>query len=662
MPVSFFGEIMKANSLKRFNRCLVLALLAFLWVGQVNSQEMNPQVTLLDSLNRLKQGAMADREQALEQLGEVNHPRTLTVLQALLNGKLYQVAGNEQLVIAAEISEGYQLIDAITGEDLGNKPRSEVNKINLTNTIRVKLRKLIGQLELKSEDASVRLAAVNGLIKATDDNTLALLRQMETTERDEAVLEAMQMIFALKDLKSEDKAIRLKALVTLKNFNNQEVVNRLNVLMEKDSSGQYLETDADVRKQAKLILSEINARIQFYSILETLFFGLSLGAVLVLAAIGLAITFGVMGVINMAHGELMMLGAYTTYVIQQMMPDHLGLSIVMAIPAAFLISGLVGIAIERGVIRFLYGRPLETLLATFGVSLFLQQTVRSIFSPLNRSVTTPEWMSGSLQINDFLSLTWNRFYILVFCLMVFALLLQILKRTRLGLEVRAVAQNRGMAKVMGIPTDKVDAMTFGLGSGIAGVAGVALSQITNVGPNLGQAYIVDSFMVVVFGGVGNLWGTLVAGFSLGIANKILEPYAGAVLAKILVLVFIILFIQKRPSGLFPQKGRAVEGQMKSLLFSNDKTGTVVLALIAGVTLIVPLFNLIFPADSPLHFSAYTVSLLGKYLTFALVGLSLDLVWGYCGILVSGAGRIFRVGWLCNGYVFDASNRYPRRLC
>jgi urea transport system permease protein len=560
MPVSFFGEIMKANSLKRFNRCLVLALLAFLWVGQVNSQEMNPQVTLLDSLNRLKQGAMADREQALEQLGEVNHPRTLTVLQALLNGKLYQVAGNEQLVIAAEISEGYQLIDAITGEDLGNKPRSEVNKINLTNTIRVKLRKLIGQLELKSEDASVRLAAVNGLIKATDDNTLALLRQMETTERDEAVLEAMQMIFALKDLKSEDKAIRLKALVTLKNFNNQEVVNRLNVLMEKDSSGQYLETDADVRKQAKLILSEINARIQFYSILETLFFGLSLGAVLVLAAIGLAITFGVMGVINMAHGELMMLGAYTTYVIQQMMPDHLGLSIVMAIPAAFLISGLVGIAIERGVIRFLYGRPLETLLATFGVSLFLQQTVRSIFSPLNRSVTTPEWMSGSLQINDFLSLTWNRFYILVFCLMVFALLLQILKRTRLGLEVRAVAQNRGMAKVMGIPTDKVDAMTFGLGSGIAGVAGVALSQITNVGPNLGQAYIVDSFMVVVFGGVGNLWGTLVAGFSLGIANKILEPYAGAVLAKILVLVFIILFIQKRPSGLFPQKGRAVEAK------------------------------------------------------------------------------------------------------
>ena len=350
----------------------------------------------------------------------------------------------------------------------------------------------------------------------------------------------------------------MEAIDALKEHNSLDVVNRLNAMVEKDDSGNYLETDADIRNVAKAALIKINTRLQFYSTIETVFFGLSLGAVLVLAAIGLAITFGVMGVINMAHGELMMLGAYTTYVIQQLMPNHLGISVLLAIPAAFVISALVGIAIERGIIRFLYGRPLETLLATFGVSLILQQSVRSIFSPLNRSVATPEWMSGSWQINDFLSLTWNRFYILVFCLLVFVLLLQILKRTRLGLEVRAVAQNRNMAKAMGIPTAKVDAMTFGLGSGIAGVAGVALSQITNVGPNLGQAYIVDSFMVVVFGGVGNLLGTLVAGFSLGIANKFLEPFAGAVLAKILVLVFIILFIQKRPRGLFPQKGRAAD--------------------------------------------------------------------------------------------------------
>ncbi|MCA9326849.1 urea ABC transporter permease subunit UrtB, partial [Candidatus Saccharibacteria bacterium] len=296
-----------------------------------------------------------------------------------------------------------------------------------------------------------------------------------------------------------------------------------------------------------------------YSHLETLFFGLSLGSVLVLAAIGLAITFGVMGVINMAHGELIMIGAYTTYVIQLMMPNHIEYSLFVAVPAAFLISGLVGIAIERGVIRFLYGRPLETLLATFGVSLILQQAVRTIFSPLNRSVETPDWMSGLWQINPVFSLTLNRLYIIIFCFMVFAALFLILRKTALGLQVRAVSQNRSMARAMGVRSEWVDAMTFGLGSGIAGVAGVALSQLTNVGPNLGQAYIIDSFMVVVFGGVGNLWGVMVAGLSLGVANKFLEPFAGAVLAKILVLVFIILFIQKRPRGLFPQKGRAAEG-------------------------------------------------------------------------------------------------------
>jgi urea transport system permease protein len=293
--------------------------------------------------------------------------------------------------------------------------------------------------------------------------------------------------------------------------------------------------------------------------METLFFGLSLGSVLVLAAIGLAITFGVMGVINMAHGELIMLGAYTTYVIQQALPNMIGVSVLLAIPAAFIVAGLTGIVIERTVIRHLYGRPLETLLATFGISLILQQAVRSIFSPLNRSVITPDWMSGSLEINSVLSLTYNRLYIIIFCLLVFVVLNLVLKKTSLGLQVRAVTQNRAMARAMGVRSAWVDAMTFGLGSGIAGVAGVALSQLTNVGPNLGQSYIVDSFMVVVFGGVGNLAGTLVSGLSLGVINQYLEPWAGAVLAKILILIFIILFIQKRPRGLFPQKGRSAEG-------------------------------------------------------------------------------------------------------
>jgi urea transport system permease protein len=260
----------------------------------------------------------------------------------------------------------------------------------------------------------------------------------------------------------------------------------------------------------------------------------------------------------MAHGELMMLGAYTTYTVQLLMPNQIGWSIFVAIPAAFAVAGLTGVLMERTIIRWLYGRPLETLLATFGVSLILQQAVRSIFSANNRSVVTPGWMSGSLTINDALSFTYNRLYIVMFAVLIFATVLLVMKRTRIGLDIRAVSQNRPMAKAMGIRTEWVDVVTFGLGSGIAGVSGVALSQLTNVGPNLGQAYIIDSFMVVVFGGVGNLWGALVGGASLGIVNNILEPYAGAVLAKIFVLVGLILFIQRRPRGLFPPTGRATE--------------------------------------------------------------------------------------------------------
>jgi urea transport system permease protein len=548
---------MKSNLIKQSLNVMAMLLLILpcLTLGQDNGNS-----ELFNSaLAKLNAPSMQDRAAAIEQLAAVKEPRSILVLQALLDGQLFNLKTTGKLALGKEVDAGYNMRDAQTGQDLGLIERDATQKITLNNTLRIALRKTIGRLELTAEQADVRLGAVQAIAKAVDEESLTLLRDRLPQETDKAVQAEIKLVLGLAQLDSTDKNARMQAIDLLKDHASQEVVNRLNALQEKDSEGKYLEADTDVRNQAKLALVDINTKLQLYSVTETLFFGLSLGAVLVLSAIGLAITFGVMGVINMAHGELMMLGAYTTYVMQQLMPDHLGLSLILSIPAAFMISALVGIAIERGIIRFLYGRPLETLLATFGVSLFLQQTVRSIFSPLNRSVATPEWMSGSWQINDFLSLTWNRFYILVFCLLVFALLLQILKRTRLGLEVRAVAQNRNMAKAMGIPTAWVDAMTFGLGSGIAGIAGVALSQITNVGPNLGQAYIVDSFMVVVFGGVGNLWGTLLAGFSLGVANKLLEPFAGAVLAKILVLVFIILFIQKRPRGLFPQKGRAVEG-------------------------------------------------------------------------------------------------------
>ncbi len=286
-----------------------------------------------------------------------------------------------------------------------------------------------------------------------------------------------------------------------------------------------------------------------------------MGSVLLLAAIGLAITFGVMGVINMAHGEMVMLGAYTTYVVQALIraynPGLFDYSLLIALPLAFGVAGAVGIAVERSIIRFLYGRPLETLLATWGLSLILQQVVRTIFGPTNQEVGNPSWMSGAFQLGQ-ITITYNRLWIIVFTLLVFVALLAMLRFTRLGLEMRAVTQNRQMAAAMGIRTARIDALTFGLGSGIAGIAGVALSQIDNVSPNLGQGYIIDLFMVVVFGGVGNLWGTLVGAFTLGIANKFLEPYAGAVLAKIAILVLIILFIQKRPRGMFALKGRAVE--------------------------------------------------------------------------------------------------------
>jgi urea transport system permease protein len=294
---------------------------------------------------------------------------------------------------------------------------------------------------------------------------------------------------------------------------------------------------------------------------QNIWYGLSLGSVLLLAAIGLAITFGVMGIINMAHGEMVMLGAYTTFAVQEWArtshPSLLNYSLFIAIPLAFIVTAAVGILIERVVIRFLYGRPLETLLATFGISLILQQAVRTIFGANNREVSAPDFMAGSFDFGA-LQIGYGRMWIIVFALAVFFALQFVLRATSFGLRMRAVTQNRRMASSMGIDTNRIDAMAFGLGSGIAGMAGVALSQIDNVSPNLGQSYIIDSFMVVVFGGVGNLWGTLLGALTLGVANKFLEPIAGAVLGKILLLVFIILFIQKRPRGLFALKGRAVE--------------------------------------------------------------------------------------------------------
>jgi len=480
------------------------------------------------------------------------HHRTKIVLNAFLAGHLYAVKQTDQIVIAAKTEGGYVIADAATGTELGFVKRRAVKKIGVNNALRRVLHALIAQLELHHPDPAARIVAVIAIAIAGDQELRDRLTDLLARESDDRVRDAIESTLALFDLDSPDEGTILAAIERL----DSNLSGHVRVKLSELASGAL---NTAVRAAAQQALTHIEFQVRRFEMLETLIFGLSLGSILFLAAIGLAITFGVMGVINMAHGELIMIGAYTTYTVQQLFPNAIEYSLLIAVPAAFVVSGLVGIVIERGIIRFLYGRPLETLLATFGVSLILQQTVRSIYSPLNRSVITPEWMSGSLELASGLSITYNRLYIFVFALMVFTALYLVLQKTRLGLQVRAVTQNRDTARAMGIRSARVDALTFGLGSGIAGVAGVALSQLTNVGPNLGQAYIVDSFLVVVFGGVGNLWGTLVSGMILGIVNKFLEPHTGAVVAKILVLVFIILFIQRRPRGLFPQRGRAAEG-------------------------------------------------------------------------------------------------------
>jgi len=399
------------------------------------------------------------------------------------------------------------------------------------------------------------LGAAQAVFESKDPSALPALEQAiakETNPRiKRALIEARAAVILNLDTASE--AEKIDAVTVIRERGDNGALSLL--------KGLPANTSPAVQKAAADAIAKIEQMFAFWDTVQNAWYGVSLGSVLLLAAIGLAITFGVMGVINMAHGEMVMLGAYTTFVVQQIMraysPDLLDYSLTIAVPLAFLITGLVGILIERGIIRFLYGRPLDTLLATWGLSLVLQQAVRTAFGPTNKDVSNPSWMSGSFNLGH-ISFTYNRLWIVVFTLTVFVLLLALLRYTRLGLEMRAVTQNRTMAASMGIRTGWIDAMTFGLGSGIAGIAGVALSQIDNVSPNLGQGYIIDSFMVVVFGGVGNLWGTLVGAFTLGIANKFLEPFAGAVLGKIAILVMIILFIQKRPRGLFALKGRAVE--------------------------------------------------------------------------------------------------------
>ena len=470
-------------------------------------------------------------------------------IAALRNDALYVGADG-----ALYIHAGDAWIDARTGESAADVNEDDLNPVRVNNAVRRAIDAALGSLNLFSTTPEARARAAEEVFTSRNPAALPALARALAQEKDAGVRRVMAQARAAAQLASSDasEADRLAAVAVIAARGDLDARNLLASLDNQPPA---------VLAAVHAALAAIDRSQEAWAVAQDIFYGLSLGSVLLLAAAGLAITFGVMGVINMAHGEMVMLGAYTTFVVQAAMgrfaPGYSGWSLPVAVPLAFLVAGAIGIAIEHYLIRFLYGRPLETLLATWGLSLVLQQAVRSIFGAANRQVGTPAWMSGAAQWGG-LTITWNRLVIILFAALVMAALMAALRYTPLGLRMRAVTQNRRMAAAMGIRAPWIDALTFGLGSGVAGMAGVALSQIDNVSPNLGQGYIIDSFMVVVFGGVGNLWGTVVSAMTLGIINKFLEPFAGAVLGKILVLVLLILFIQRKPRGLFPLKGRAAE--------------------------------------------------------------------------------------------------------
>jgi urea transport system permease protein len=529
--------------------CLVALLLAFSFAAGVATARA---ANLGDALSRFTADDFDETSKGISELAASGSPRAEIIIRALRDGQLMFSAEKRAVYIQDEENK---LFDAASGELISGDPPDDLDNVHINNRIRGVIDAALGALTLLSSDPDRRYDAAQAVFKSRDSSALPTLEKAiaaETNSRTKWALEQARAAIILSSDHANDED-KLEAISAIQQRGDQDALALLASLPAN--------TSAPVAKAAALAMSAIQNSLAVWDAVQNAWYGLSLGSVLLLAAIGLAITFGVMGVINMAHGEMVMIGAYATFVVQDAIrngyPALFDYSLAIAIPLAFIVAGVIGVLIERCIIRFLYGRPLETLLATWGLSLILQQAVRTIFGPNNREVGNPSFMSGAFDVGG-ITITYNRLWIVCFALVVFIALLCLLRFTRFGLEMRAVTQNRSMAASMGIRTSRVDALTFGLGSGIAGIAGVALSQIDNVSPNLGQGYIIDSFMVVVFGGVGNLWGTFVGSFVLGIANKFLEPYAGAVLGKITILVLIILFIQKRPRGLFALRGRAVE--------------------------------------------------------------------------------------------------------
>ena len=518
----------------------VLLLASFLMAGHVHA------LTAIEA-KAIAVGESDARVEALNKALANADDRTAAFLQALADDA---VKVNGEQVIVVKDGKGS---DPVTGAELALPDTAE--DVTNNNLMRGQLDIALAALKLFSKDDKVRGAAINTLLSETDESKLPLIEKALAAETKPNFKDQLELVRAAIRLNSADVVKRLEAARQLSQSNNR---NTKTVVLERLKT----ETDPQVKAALTATLSTVEAALAWGDKVGAIFSGLSLGSILLLVALGLAITYGLMGVINMAHGELMMVGAYATYfvqsVFQKTMPGAFDWYLVAAVPVAFLAAALVGAALERGVIRFLYGRPLETLLATWGISLMLIQLARSIFGAQNVTVENPSWMSGGVQVMGNLSLPFNRIVIIGFAVAVLLAVAWLIGRTRLGLFVRGVTQNRPIASCMGVNTARVDTYAFALGSGIAGLAGCALSQIGNVGPDLGQSYIVDAFLVVVLGGVGQLAGTVYAALGLGILNKLLEGLTGAVLAKIAVLVFIIIFIQKRPQGIFAMKGRSAE--------------------------------------------------------------------------------------------------------
>jgi len=496
------------------------------------------------------------RSKAIATLGASGDLAALPLLQAVLDGDVKTVGEDRVLLV-----KGDDATDLLTGKAVKPVPEG-VEDLTVNNRMRRELGTALAALKLVSPERATRLAAAKELQNGgADEDTLPAISAALAKEADPEIKGMLALTQAAVQLASTDRTTRLAAVKALAQSDAGATKTLLLGVLDR-KAGQFVEADAEVRAEAERSLKAVESRLSTGEMAARIFSGISLGTILLLAALGLAITYGLMGVINMAHGELIMIGAYATYVVQNLFrkyfPGAFDAYLVCAIPVAFAVAAVVGMVLERTVIRWLYGRPLETLLATWGLSLVLIQSVRTIFGAQNVQVENPSWMSGGIEIMTGVVLPWSRIAIIAFAAGVLVLMWLTLTRTRLGLFVRAVTQNRAMASSLGVPTARVDMLAFGLGSGVAGLAGCALSQIGNVGPDLGQSYIVDSFMVVVLGGVGQLAGTVYAALGLGIVNKFLEAWQGAVLAKIAVLVFIIIFIQKRPQGMFALKGRTVE--------------------------------------------------------------------------------------------------------